>query len=121
MKELQKYLNSIDGIFERAFVNTRLELILEPKHNLYFRLEDVKTELDFKCKMLEWVSRSCVKGVSTYYQRYFTDRLRTYFKYHFNACELKTIYTYLGNGTDRELCIKYIESNFDIRILIKGE
>ena len=44
-------------LFPKAFINNSNEIILEPKNNVYFRLDDVKTEFDFKCKMFAWLSR----------------------------------------------------------------
>lgn len=121
MLPIEVMLKSIDGIFERAFINTRYELILEPKHNIYFRLEDIETELDFKCKMIAWVSRSCIKGCSFHYQRYFTNRLRSFFKYSFDREDLIIVYTLLGNDVNRKLCEQYILSGFDIKILMNYE
>ena len=40
----------------RPFINNINELILDKPLNIYFRLDDIETELDYKCKVLEWVS-----------------------------------------------------------------
>ncbi len=38
--------------FPNSFVNQNLEFIVDKNTNNYFRLEDCKTELDIKCKVL---------------------------------------------------------------------
>lgn len=118
VEEIMKLCKSLEGLYEKAFINMRFELIIEPKHNIYFRLDNITSELEFKCKVLEYTSRACIKGVSSYYQKYFTDRIRSYFDYPFTKEELIEVYTYVGGGVNREKCIKYIESDFDMGFLL---
>lgn len=61
----------------QCFINYNFELIVEPKNNIYFRLEDVETERDLKIKVLSWLSRPSCKGVSPYYQKKFEQSLMT--------------------------------------------
>lgn len=58
MKEVQRLM----GLFEGSFINSNNELILVPKTNLYFRLDDVKTDKDLKRKVIAWCSRDACKA-----------------------------------------------------------
>ena len=47
--------------FPRSFINPNGEFIAHPIANQYFILRDCKSELDVKCKVLEWFSRGAYK------------------------------------------------------------
>lgn len=122
-KEIKNCFNKVQGLFEKAFITLNNELILEPKNNVYFRLEDVETELDFECKIIEYLSRPSHKGMTKKWKIYFSERLNKYFDKQWDTDELSLIYTYLGCGCNRNLCVKFIQSDYDIDILknkIKG-
>ena len=103
----------------KSFLNTHFELIVEPKNNIYFRLEDVETELDLKCKVLAWLSRPSCKGVSDYWQKRIRAIVNEYLETDFTWDDMQEIYTYLGNDCNRTLTIKFIESNYDMSVLQK--
>ena len=112
------YLNRVLPFYPKAFIVERTrELIVEPKNNLYFRLEDIESVLNFDCKMLEWLSRGSCKGLSNYWQSYMLRGLNSYFRINWSSDDMKEIYTYLGNNCNREKCIAFIKSNFDMTIL----
>ena len=115
--EVKNLVKTMKNLFPKSFVNHNNELIVEPRNNIYFRLEDVENELDFKCKVIAWLSRPSCKGVSVYWQKkirkLFNDLLGT----NFNEEEMSEIYTYLGNDVNRKLCIQFIESNYDLSII----
>jgi hypothetical protein len=48
-------------------INRNNEIILEPRNNVYFRLDDVNTALEFKCKMFAWLSKLIAKGLNKYW------------------------------------------------------
>lgn len=112
-----EYLQLILPYFPRAFVTEYNELVLESTNNIYFRLEDVESLLDFKCKMIEFVSRSSYKGVTPYWQRYIRRGFNSFFRKDFTADNFCLIYFHLGNGVNRELCRRFILSNFDFKLL----
>jgi len=114
---LQMEINLISTYYDKCFINKNNELILEPRNNIYFILDNVNSVLDLKCKLIEYTSRPSCKGVSKYWQDYFLKRFNSYFKTKFNKNEMMDIYTYLGCGANRMKCIKFIESNFDLSIL----
>lgn len=117
--EIQNEIQKIFFIFEKSWINKNDELILEPQNNIYFRLEDVYSILHFKCKFIAWVSRCTHKGVNDYWQKYFFVRFNWYLNTFFNIKELSTIYTYLGNDVNRELCRKFIENNYNLNIIME--
>ncbi len=101
----------------KCFINANFELIVEPKNNIYFRLEDIETELELKCKVLAWLSRPSCKGVSKYWQKRISAIVNEFLEREFTFEEMQDIYTYLGNDCNREKTIKFIESNYDLNVL----
>lgn len=101
----------------KCFINDSMELIVVPKNNIYFIVEDVDTELDLQIKVLSWLSRPAIKGISDYYQKRIRNIINEYFERHFYLEELEEIYRYLGNDIDREKCMRFIESDFDFNFL----
>lgn len=106
-------------VFPGSFINQSNEIILEPKNNVYFRLEDVETETQFKCKMFAWVSRPIAKGLSNYWSRKVLNSFNLVMDTTFTKKEMSTIYTRLGNDVDRELTLRFIASGYDMAILEK--
>ena len=100
-----------------CFINTSFELIVEPKNNIYFRLEDIESELDFKCKVIAWLSRPSCKGVSKVWQKKFRAIVNEFLETDFSEDEMHEIYTWLGNDCNRPLTIKFIECNYDMLLL----
>jgi len=103
--------------FPTASIYKEEEIILEPKNNIYFRIVGVASVLDFNCKILEWCSRACFKGLTEYWQRYFRRGLNSYFGKNWTKENYDLIYTRLGNGVNRSLCIEFINSGFNINLL----
>lgn len=107
-------------ISPKSFVNKSNELIIEPKHNIYFRLEDVKSKLDFKCKVLAWLSRPSIKGVSDYWQKKILQIVNELLGTDFTKDDMCEIYTSLGNDCNRKLCEAFIRSGYDLSLLKKS-
>ncbi|OKP95075.1 hypothetical protein [Paenibacillus sp. P46E] len=107
-------------VFPKSFVNRSNEIILEPKNNVYFRLVDVRSELDFKCKMFAWVSRPIAKSLNKYWAlrvlRSFNELLGT----NFTKDEMYEIYDQLGNDINRKLTVQFVESGYDMTLLIRN-
>jgi hypothetical protein len=90
-------------------------------------LEDVENELDLKCKLLEWCSRSACKDMP-YHQQWRNDkynldnknRVNQLLGTNFNEEQMLIIYCKIGNKVNHELTIKFINSNYDMNIL-KGK
>lgn len=101
------------------FVNHNNELIVEPKNNIYFLLNDIENELDLKCKIIAWLSRPAHKALSNYWQKRIRNILNEYLETNFSKDEIELIYSYLGNDCNRQKTIRFINSNYDFTILDK--
>ena len=105
----------------RVFINNLNEIIFDTRANVYFRLEDVETELDFKCKVLEWLSYFCADN--HWYKEYnhLSERMEKLINYilgtNFSHGDYQEIYSNLGNCVRHSLTIKFIESGYDMSIL----
>ena len=116
--DMSDMLNKVRRNFHGAFINLNMELILDRKHNLYFMLNDIESELEFKCKMIEWLSRPSCKGLSSKKeQTRILQSLNGFLDTNFSHEEINSIYSFLGNSCNRQKTIKFIESNYDIGIL----
>ena len=115
--ELLKLLGCIKSHSPKCFINHNNELIVVPSWNIYFGLNSVKSPLDLKCKVVEWLSRPSCKGVSNYWQKRVRAIFNDYLGTDFNKSEMSRIYTYLGNAVKRQLTIKFIESGCDLNVL----
>jgi len=116
----ETWLKNVKPFFPGAFIYGTEELILERKTNTYFSLVDVKSDLNFDCKMLEWLSRAAYKGTTLYWQRWFLRGLTSYFRQPWSREDMGLIYQKLGNGVNRDLCERFIVSRFDLDVLRKG-
>lgn len=66
-------LKRLIKLFPKYFVNRLNELILIPKTNLYFSLNNLGTYFDLKCKIISACSRDCCK-TSPYKQKWRNDK-----------------------------------------------
>lgn len=98
-------------------VNNATEIVLEPKNNISFRIDNVGSKKELDCKVLEWLSRPSCKGVSPYWQRFMLRGVNSYFGKTWSHEDMNKIYTMLGNNVNRELCMKFIDSKFDLSVL----
>lgn len=117
---IEELVKKTKKTFPKSFVNQANELIFEPKNNLYFRLEDVDTELDFQCKMFAWLSRPICKGLTDHWSKKVLKNFNQFLGTHFTKEEMNDIYTYLGNDVNRPLCIEFVRSNYDFSLLKKS-
>jgi hypothetical protein len=104
--DIQRLIERTKDMFPKSFINERNELILEPKNNIYF-----------KCKLIAWLSRPCCKGLSDYWQRKILKSFNEFLGTNFTKEEMSQIYRVLGNDVSRELCVEFIESNYDLSLL----
>lgn len=125
-KELQNAVDELMKLFNGSFINSHNELILVPKTNLYFRLEDIETLLDLKCKVIAWCSRHACKTmayrVNWRNEKYQTEvrlRINNFLGVKFDKEQWMFIYTYLGNDIRRKLCERFIESGYDLSVIKK--
>jgi len=107
----------LSGAFPKAFVNMHNEFIVYPPRNIYFRLDGVASELELKCKVLEWCSREAHKSISRPSKKYHFEGINKFLGTSFSHEDMAIIYTYLGNNVNRSLAIKFIESGYDVSVL----
>lgn len=117
MESTKKFMGIARKHSPKCFINSHFELIIEPNNNIYFRLEDIETELELKCKVLAWLSRPSCKGVSNYWQKRIRAMVNEYLQTDFTFEEMQEIYTYLGNDCNRPKTIRFIESGYDLNVL----
>ena len=117
MNSSNKELDRIYNAFSKAFINRYNEMIIYPRENTYFLLDNVNNELELECKVLEYCSRQASKGMSKASRKYHFEGICDFFNKVFSQEEMDLIYIKLGNGINRKLCIKYIESGFDLEVL----
>jgi hypothetical protein len=116
---LTKLKEIIRELSPNAFINLHNELIIEPKNNIYFRLEDINGELDLQCKVIAWLSRPSCKGVSPYWQKRFLSIINRFLGTQFTTEEIEIVYTYLGNDINRGLCEQFVQSGYDLSLIDK--
>lgn len=93
--------------------------------NIYFLTTNCQTKLDVQCKVLEYFSRDAYKTrfyggrTDMLIHKYVRDGINAYFQTDFSEEQIEQIYTYLGNGVNRKLCVEFIESGFNFSLLAK--
>lgn len=110
--------------FDGSFFNERDEFIAHRYSNTYFIFDNCETELDVKCKVLEWLSRSAHKGIPYHqewrnkkFRKFMLDGINMFLHTDFSFDDIEIIYTYLGNSCNHNKTIKFIESGYDMQIL----
>lgn len=124
MKAYQKELERLMFLFDRSFINSQNELILVPKFNLYFRLEDVNTINDLKAKLIAWASKSAC-NFNYYFQEWRNKKYEKEIRYkmneflgvEFNNIQYMFIYQIFGNMVDKEKLYEWLGNNLDFNKL----
>lgn len=116
-KALENMIERALQVFPASFINQDNELILEPTNNVYFRLEDMQTEMEFKCKLMAWVSRPIAKGLSPKWSKKVLASVNELLNTKFSKADMQVIYTELGNDVNEKLSIQFIESGYDMSLL----
>ena len=110
--------------FPRSFINQNGEFIAHLKSNTYFLLTDCKTELDVKCKVLEWLSRAAYKtepyrrkDKNDEFHKFMRGGIIEFLGVHFSESDMERIYTYLGNACNHKKTVRFVESGYNMMIL----
>ena len=122
-----KEIRELMLLFRDCFINMNNELILVPKTNLYFRLDDVNNIDDLKYKIVAWCSRDASKSIpykaewrNERYREYVRNNINTFLGLNYTEDEWLEIYAKFGNGCNKERCIEFIRNNFNLKTL-RGE
>lgn len=110
--------------FPNSFINSEGEFIAHQYANQYFIIRNCETEMDIKCKVLEWFSRGAYK-TTPYSSKKKNDELHAFMlnginKYlgtNFSHKDMEVIYTYLGNCCNHSKTVAFVESGYDMNIL----
>ena len=110
--------------FPDSYINNSLEFIAHEEANAYFRLEDCNDELDVKCKVLEWLSRSAYKTCpfnnnvkNEKFHNFMLNGINDFLETDFSEEDIRIIYTNLGNRCNHEKTVEFVESGYDMTIL----
>ena len=120
----EEVINRLKECFPAAFVNPRNEIIIHPKTNSYFILENCENEFDVQCKVLEWLSRAACKsqpyhGVwrNEWVWEYHRNGINMYLGTKFSREDMYLIYTYLGNCCNHPRTEAFVKSGYDLNLL----
>ena len=121
---LKEIINQLFECFPNSFINAHEEFVADPKTNFYFILGNCQSTLDVKCKVLEWFSRDGSKATpyrshhkNKRYQAKIRERINAFLGTDFDGEEMLLIYCKLGNNVNRELAVKFVMSNYDMKVL----
>lgn len=113
--------------FPRSFVNGIGEFIAHERANQYFILATCETELDVKCKVLEWFSRGAFKSEpfdsdlqNQKLHEFMLSGINKFLGTQFTEADMEIIYTYLGNCCHHSLTVEFINSGYDMAVIEKG-
>lgn len=120
---LIKIMSAFPHSFIKYYVHDGFEITLDEKNMLWFSLGEIDSVLELKRRFISAVSR-CYKTEPyitskrniEWQQKHisaFNEALGT----KFNDDEIEYIYTYLGNGCNKPIAIKFIESGYDLNVL----
>lgn len=113
--------------FPNSFINHNLEFIAHRYSNTYFLLADCESELDVKCKVLEWFSRAAHKTEpyqttksNKRFHQFMLTGINAFLHTQFTEDDIAAIYQNLGNGVRHDLTVVFVESGYDMKRL-EGE
>ncbi len=122
---IQRKIERIFDMFPTAFIhNTGTpgddELILDKKRNVYFRLADIETEIDFDYKVLSYCSFYTADNhfkPSSQTSKYFLNRINRYFRRDFSIEEMQKIYEKFGSGANRPQGNQFVKYGLNLEEL----
>lgn len=128
MKTEKSVLTRLTDCFPDSFINQNGEFIAHKETNQYIILKDCRSELDVKCKVIEWFSRPAHKTApsnsdrkNSKFHNVMLNGVNRFLGTNFTREEMEQIYIYLGNACDHEKTIQFIESGYDMGILAHDE
>ena len=116
-EEILECIERLKQSFPRSYIYKENELIVEPKNNIYFRIDDIKSEFEFRCMVISWLSRPAHKGVSSWWQSRIRNGINKFLGTDFSTDELSTIYTFVGCGCNNNKLKSFVESGYNLDTL----
>jgi|LGOV01.1.fsa_nt_gb hypothetical protein len=114
---LDLVLKKLKNSFPQMYINDRIEAIIHPRNNIYFRLEDCHSEEDVIRKILCWLSRPAHKSESLGVRRYLQEGINHFLGEEFTREDMARIYTQLGNGVNEILTNEFMRSGYNMALL----
>ena len=109
--------------FPNSLINGNGEFIAHQEANEYFILRTCETELDVKCKVLEWFSRAAYKSQpfgqhkNKLFHAFMLNGINQFLETEFTTDDIDHIYTYLGNAINHAKTVRFVESGYDMAAL----
>ncbi len=110
--------------FPGSFINHNIEFIAHREANEYFLLGNCETELDVKCKVLEWLSRGAHKtqpfhsnAKNEKFHEFMLAGINKYLGTDFSKDDIAIVYQMLGNRVRHDLTVAFVEGGYDMEIL----
>lgn len=120
---LIKIMSAFPHSFIKYYVYGGFEMILDEEYVFCFSLEKIESDIELKRRFISIVSR-CYKTQpyrtfksNIEYQQKYISAFNRVLGTKFNADEIAYIYTYLGNGCNKPIAIKFIESGYELNVL----
>lgn len=128
-----EHIRELLECFPDSFINNKMEFISKEKSQCFFCLLNCENKRDVELNVVQFLSRGYKEGsyskkhMLIKHQKYMVDGINSYIgtEYKYDGFEIKLIYKYLGNGINKELAKKFVDSRFDMNVLVdfdkKGE
>lgn len=108
----------LQNAFPKALLNLRLELIAYPARNTTVPLYGADTIEELNARIIEWCSREACKSYSSASQKYHLNGINQFCGTIYTRTSMEYIYTYLGNGINHDLCLRFVgEMDFNLNKL----
>ena len=88
--------------------------------NTYVSISRCCTPDEFKAAIIENCSRLASKGYSKPLRKEHLEGINKLLDTNFTQEDMEYIYTYLGNGIRHELCMKFVQSGYDLGVIDEG-
>lgn len=120
---LIKIMSAFPHSLIKYYVYGGFEMILDSESKFFFSLENIDSDCELIRRLISSVSR-CYK-TEPYEKEWRNKKYQTELMTSFNKVletnftedDFEYIYTYLGNGCNKPIAIKFIESGCDLNIL----
>ena len=119
-----KLTTKLMSCFRNSFINYHGEFIARSDAQAYFNLSTCDSEIDVKCKVLEWLSRPASKGMpyrsdkkNQEFQQFMLDGINKFLGTNLSHDDIDEVYTYLGNSCNHAKTLRFIESGYDVGVL----
>ena len=120
---LIKIMSAFPHSFIKYYVNGGFEITLDQQNVLWFSLGEIESDIELKRRFISAVSR-CYKTEpyrtskrNIEWQQKHMVAFNKVLGTNFTEDDIEYIYTYLGNGCNKPIAIKFIESGYDLNVL----